>query len=61
MRKNIFKGKLDVYLFNLKEDIQETTDIASEQPELVKKMESIFEQEHRVSENNRFKMEAFGD
>ncbi|WP_321995538.1 arylsulfatase [Draconibacterium orientale] len=61
MRKNIFKGKLNVHLYNLKEDIQETTDIASEHAELVKKMEAIFEQEHEVPENDQFKMEALGD
>ncbi len=47
-----------MHLYNLKEDIQETTDVASEHYELVKRMEAIFEKEHEVPENDRFRIEA---
>jgi arylsulfatase len=61
VRKNILKGNLQVQLYNLEEDIQEQTDVASPHPEIVQQVEKLFEQEHRTPENETFRMKALGD
>ncbi len=61
IRKNIFKDDLHIRLYNLEEDIQEQTDVSAQHPEIVKKIEAIFEQEHTPAENERFKIKQLRD
>ena len=61
IRKNIFKGNLEIELYNLDEDIKEQHDIAKQFPAIVKKMEEIMKQEHVPAENERFKFKQLGD
>lgn len=56
IRKDIQKGNLTIELYNLEEDIQESTDVAEENPEIVAKMEAIMEKAHVPSEVERFKL-----
>lgn len=50
IRQNIFKGNMDIELYNLNNDIQEQNNIASEHPEIIKQMEEIMVNEHVPSE-----------
>jgi len=61
IRKNIKQGNLQLELYNLDEDIQEQGNVASDHPDLIKKMESIMKNEHEPAQLDRFKMEALGD
>jgi len=61
IRKNIFKDSLRVQLYNLEKDIQELNDISAQNPEIVKKIESIFKKEHTPSEIERFTIKQLGD
>ena len=49
IRKNIFKGNLNIQLFDLSTDIQETKNVAERFPEIVKQAKEIMEKEHRPS------------
>jgi arylsulfatase len=61
IRKNIFKGNLDVELYNLEEDIKELNDVAKQFPSIVKQLERIMKQEHVPAVNERFKFKQLGD
>jgi arylsulfatase len=61
IRKNIKQDSMGVQLYNLEEDIQELIDVSTQNPEIVKKIESIFKQEHKSAEIERFKMKQLGD
>jgi arylsulfatase len=61
IRKNIKQDSMRVQLYNLEEDIQELIDVSTQNPEIVKKIESIFKQEHTPAEIERFKMKQLGD
>jgi arylsulfatase len=61
IRKNIFKDSLRVELYNLEEDIQELNDVSARHPEIVRKVEDIFRQEHTPAEIERFKIKQLGD
>jgi len=61
VRKNIFKGNLEIELYNLDEDIKELNDVSKQFPEIVKSMEKIMKQEHVPAENDRFKFKQLGD
>lgn len=61
IRKNIFKGNMDLELYNLEEDIQEQTNIAAQHPEIVKQMEAIMVKEHVPAESKRFHIKELGD
>jgi len=61
IRKNIFKDSLGVQLYNLEEDIQELNDVSARHPEIVRKVEDIFRQEHTPAEIERFKIKQLGD
>lgn len=61
IRRNIFKDSLQVHLYNLEEDIQELNDVSDQHPEIVKKIEDIFKNEHIPSDNENFKMVQLGD
>ena len=61
IRKDIFEGNLKLELYNLEADIQEQQNVAEENPEIIRQMELIMQQEHIPAEIDRFKMEALGD
>ncbi|MCD6598201.1 MAG: arylsulfatase [Bacteroidales bacterium] len=50
IRQNIFKGNMDIELYDLEKDIKEENNVASENPEIVKQMEDIMIKEHVPSE-----------
>jgi arylsulfatase len=49
VRRNLKKGNLTIELYNLKEDIGEKHDVASDHPELVKMLQQIMNREHTPS------------
>ena len=59
--KNIFKGNLEIELYDLKTDIQETINVAEQFPEIVKRAEKIILREHVSSEISSFKFSILGD
>lgn len=61
IRKNIFKEGLQMQLYNLKEDIQEQTNVSAQHPDIVQKIEDIFAREHTPAEIERFKIKQLGD
>ncbi len=61
IRKNIFKGNMDIELYNLKTDPREQQNVASEHPEVVKRIAEIMIQEHASAYIDRFKIEQLGD
>jgi arylsulfatase len=61
IRKGIFNGNLEIELYDLKTDIQEQNNLASEHPEIVAKMEEIMKREHVPSTVDRFKIPQLGD
>lgn len=61
IRKNIFKGNLEIELYNLDEDIKEQNDLANLFPGIVKQIELIMKQEHVPAKNDRFKFKQLGD
>jgi len=61
VRKNIFKGNMDIELYNLRSDITESIDVANEHPEIVAKIEAIMKREHTTAELDRFKIKQLGD
>jgi arylsulfatase len=58
VRLNILKGTLKTQLFDLSNDIQEQHDIASQHPDIVKRMETIMKKEHHTPEVAKFRMKA---
>lgn len=61
IRKNIFKGNMDVELYDLKTDPTESKNIATNHPEIVAKIEAIMKREHTPAELDRFKIKQLGD
>ena len=61
IRKNIKDNNLNIELYNLDIDIKEQSDVAEENPEIIKRMEAIMKDSHVPAEIDRFKMEALGD
>jgi arylsulfatase A-like enzyme len=61
VRKNIFKGNMAIELYNLKSDLTESIDVATEYPEIVAKIEEIMKREHTTAELDRFKIKQLGD
>ena len=55
IRKNIFEGNLEIELYDLSSDIQETKNLADQYPEIIKQVEGILEREHVSSEIQRFR------
>lgn len=50
IRQNMAKGQLKTELYNLHDDIGETKDVASDNPEVVARLENLMKQEHVPSE-----------
>ena len=61
VRKNIFKGNLDIELYNLETDIKELNDVSKQYPTIVKKIDSIMKKEHVPSVNPSFRIQQLGD
>lgn len=61
LRLDIFKGNMDIELFDLENDPQEQNNIAAEHPEIVEEIEKIMIEQHTTPENDRFKMKELGD
>lgn len=56
IRKNMNDGNRQIELYDLDNDPTESTDLASEHPEIVTKIEDIMIQEHRKPENPKFNL-----
>lgn len=61
IRKNIFKGNMDIELYDLKNDPAEQRNIAASNPGIVKRIELLMEREHSPALIDRFKIEELGD
>lgn len=61
IRKNIFKGNMDIELYNLETDIREEHNVASQHPEVVKQIAAIMAQEHEPATLERFRIHQLGD
>ena len=61
IRKNIFEGNLIVELYDLNNDIMEQNNIASQYPEVIKRIEKIMKLEHIPSTLEQFKFVQLGD
>ena len=61
IRMNIFKGNMDIQLFDLDGDPLEKNDIANQHPEIVNQIKTIMEEQHTIPEIDRFKMKELGD
>jgi arylsulfatase len=61
IRRNMFEGNLQIQLYDLSEDIEETFDVASEYPDIVANIELIMRDQHQIPEIDRFKFDVLGD
>ncbi|MBN2280040.1 MAG: sulfatase-like hydrolase/transferase [Candidatus Marinimicrobia bacterium] len=62
IRMNIVKeANMDIELYDLKKDLQETADIAGQHPEIVERILAIMKMEHEQSVLTSFRMSALGD
>ena len=61
IRKDIFKGNMEVELYDLKNDLAETTDVSDQYPDIVAQIEIIMESEHTPAEIERFRIKQLGD
>lgn len=61
IRKDIFKNNLQIHLYNLEEDIHELNDVSALHPDVIQKIEEIFQKEHIPSEIKSFQMVQLGD
>lgn len=61
VRKKIIAGDLRIKLYNLEEDTQESNDVSSQHPDIIKQMEEIFIREHKLAENEHFRIKQLGD
>jgi arylsulfatase len=58
MRLNMQKGNTDIQLFNVETDSKEQTDVAAQNPEIVKQVQEIMIKEHQKSVFSRFYIKA---
>ncbi len=61
IRKNIFDGNLNLELYDLATDIEESNNVADNYPAIVRKIENIMKEEHVPSLVERFKFSQLGD
>jgi len=59
IRKNIFKGNMQIELYNLDSDPLEKQNIAAAYPAVVKKIEQIMKKEHTAPELENFRIKEF--
>jgi arylsulfatase len=61
MRKEMNTGKTEFMLYDIVSDMEETRNIASEHPEIIRKVEAIIRKEHQKSPNPRWQLKVLGD
>ncbi len=61
LRKNIRKGNMDIELYNLETDPQESNNIANQNLEIIEKIRMIMKKEHSQTEVKSFRMKFLGD
>jgi len=61
IRKDIFKGNMKIELYDLKNDLAETTDVSDEYPDIVTQIEVIMKSEHTPADIDKFKIIQLGD
>jgi len=61
IRKNMFKGNMEVELYDLETDIREEHNVATDHPDVVKKVEEILVEQHVPASIDRFKFKMLGD
>ena len=61
IRKNIFKGNMEIELYNLVTDPAEQQNIASSHPGIVNEIAEIMKKEHTIPHIDKFKIEQLGD
>jgi len=62
IRKNIIKeSNTEIELYNLANDVEETKNVAATHPDIVQKIVNIMEEQHTISDVERFRMAAIGD
>jgi arylsulfatase len=61
VRRDIFKGNMEIELYNLASDIREEDNVAAANPQVVEKIRVIMKNEHTPATIERFRMEALGD
>jgi len=61
IRKDIFKGNMKIELYNLKNDLAETKDVADQHPDVVAQIEAIMKSEHTPAGIEKFKIKELGD
>ncbi|MCS7045652.1 MAG: sulfatase-like hydrolase/transferase, partial [Gemmataceae bacterium] len=55
IRQNMHKGNMTLQLFNLADDVGETTDVAAQHPEIIARIERILREQHEPSQVFPFK------
>jgi len=61
IRKNIFDGNMKIELYHLDQDPNEQKDIAPENPDVVRRIQEVMDNQHIPSEIDRFKFPQLGD
>ena len=61
IRKDIFKGNMEIELYNLSTDPTEQSNVASNNPLVVEQIARIMKLEHSSAYIDRFKFEQLGD
>lgn len=61
IRKDIFKGNMELQLFNLETDPLEEHNVADQFPDIVEKIEAIMKEAHVPASLERFKIKELGD
>jgi arylsulfatase A-like enzyme len=61
VRTDLKKGNVKTQLYDLSVDIAEQHDVSQKNPKIIKKVESLFKQNHTQASLLKFKMESLGD
>jgi arylsulfatase len=61
VRTDLHKGIVKTQLYDLSKDMKEEHDISTSYPEIIKKVEEIFNRNHIQAENKRFRIKSLGD
>jgi arylsulfatase A len=59
VRQNLAKGKLEIELYDMANDIREQNNVASDHPEIVARLKALMKREHVASKD--FPLKALGD